>query len=112
MMKRAQHAPVAALRVHELREERANRQTVHVAGVDAGQERLGQKRGRFAAETPRHERTNRLVRIFAARWDQQLRAHAYLATPREESRAEDRTDARRHTEDRSRRQRMELPVAL
>ena len=59
--------PCVALGVDEARKQRADRQPVDVAGVDAGEQRLGEIGRRLRAEAPRHERADRFVRLVASR---------------------------------------------
>ena len=61
--KRAQHAAGLALGIEQPRKQRADRQTFDVAGVDAGEQRLGQVVDRFLAEAAAHERADRFVLV-------------------------------------------------
>src|SRR5207244_10210353 len=100
------------LGVDEPREERANRQPLDVAGVDAGQQWLGEIGHRFAAESPPDEATDRLVALVAAPGSPQLRSHPQLAGPREETRPNERAERRRNAEDGRGRERMQPSSAL
>ena len=59
--------PCCALGLDEAREQRADRQPIDVAGVDAGEQRLGEIGRRFVAEAPAHERADRFVGVVASR---------------------------------------------
>ena len=63
--KGANDAARLALGLDQAREERAHRETLDVAGVDAGEQRLGEVVDRFLAESPAHERGDRLVLVVA-----------------------------------------------
>ena len=62
-----QHAAVLALRIDQARKQRTHRQPIDVAGVDAGQQRLGQVVHGLAAEAAAHERGDRLVLVVVPR---------------------------------------------
>ena len=80
---RAQQAAVLALGLDEAGKQRADRQPIDVAGMDAGEQRLGQVRRRFVAEAPAHERRRSTRRRPSlSRRDEQLRAHAQSCRPR------------------------------
>ena len=53
--------PALPLGLEQPRKQRAHRQALDVAGVDAGEQRLGQVVDRLLAEAPPHERADRFV---------------------------------------------------
>jgi hypothetical protein len=80
-------------------EKRTDRQTIHVAGMNAREQRLGKIDGRFGAEPPPHERPDGLVARVAPWRHQPLGAHAQLAGPREQAGLEKRPRTCRDAED-------------
>ena len=60
------HAARLPLGLDQPREERAHRQPVDVAGVDAGEQRLGEVVDRLLAEAAPDERADRFVLVAAA----------------------------------------------
>ncbi len=78
------------------------RQAIDVAGMDAGQQRLGQVVGRFAAEAARMKPPIDSSPVVGAPGDEHFGAHAQLPGPREEAGAKKRTDPRRNAEHRRR----------
>jgi len=79
--KRSQQASVFAFGFDEPREEGANGQSIHVAGMDAGQQRFREIRRGFEAEATRHERSDRFIALVSTCGHEQLGAHSKLAEP-------------------------------
>ena len=72
---------MCSLGFDEARKQRANRESIDVAGMNAGEQRLGEIGHRLLTETAPDERADRFVRLVALRGDEQLRAHPKLAGP-------------------------------
>ena len=96
----------------EPREERAHRQAIDVAGVDAGEQRLREVGGGLGAEAPRHERADRFVAPSSRRAGRRAPRPCAACPASENSRVRDeRPDARRNAEHRRGRQRMQRAAA-
>src|SRR5439155_11523778 len=94
------------------RKERLDRELVHVAGVDAGEQRFGQVRRRFAAESSGDEVADRLVGVVGPPRNEELGRHPRLAARREQPRAEKGADLRGDPKDRACGKRVQPAVPL
>ena len=86
------------LRFREAGKQRAEREPIDIAGVDACQQRLGEIPGRLLAEAAGHECANRLIVTVCSRRNEELRAHAGFAAPREQAAAQKRPGPRGNAE--------------
>ena len=81
----ADEAAVPGLQVHEAREGGADGESLGIAGVDAGHERLAQALDRLLPEAPAHEGGDRLVARRPAAGQDEVQGHAQLAPPGEKA---------------------------
>ena len=105
-------AAVFLFGVGKARKQRAERQPIDIARVNAGQQRLREIHRGFTAEAACHERADRFVAPVAPRRHEQLGAHPEFCAPRKQSRANEWSDPGRNAEHRRGRQRIQLPASL
>ena len=86
---RAQDAAALPFGLEQARKQRAHRQPVDVAGVDARQQRLGQIVHGLLAESPPHERRDRLV----SRWPRGTKTSPAIRSLPPQVKSDDRASA-------------------
>ena len=111
MRRLAGAAIVPGLGVGKPGEQGPDRQAVHIAGMDAGEQRLGNVGDRFRSEPAPHESGDRFVAVRSRARNHDLGGHPELGRRAEERGFEQRPEPRRKAENRSGRQRMQLAAA-